>query len=300
MTAFAHQKKSIAHSAKTNVVYDCSDPGCVSAETEFLTPFGWKRIDRYLKGDLVAQFHPNEREVEFVLPLAYIKKPCSEMIHIAPARGTSQQLSPEHRVLYYREDGTNSVCSATEFMEGLHALGPARHARKFCSTFSIQGRSGLDMSEENLRLMVAVIADGHFNCQSARCVIRLKKDRKVSRLRQLLAKAQMDYSVRICGSQPDFTVFTFYAPRREKEFTSWWWGASQSQLETIADELPHWDSAISPRPSKGIRFASNSMASAEFAQFAFSAAKHPTSIKEEIRFRHAQGRGTEIMYTVHA
>lgn len=27
MTAFAHQKKSIAHSAKTNVVYDCSDPG---------------------------------------------------------------------------------------------------------------------------------------------------------------------------------------------------------------------------------------------------------------------------------
>ena len=26
-TAFAHQKKSIAHSAKTDIVYDCSDPG---------------------------------------------------------------------------------------------------------------------------------------------------------------------------------------------------------------------------------------------------------------------------------
>ena len=97
---FAYQKKSLAHALTTPEVFDCSDPGCVSADTEFLTPTGWKRIDQYKPGDQVAQFYPASREIEFVEPLAYVKKPCTEMIHVAPARGMSQRLSPEHRVLY--------------------------------------------------------------------------------------------------------------------------------------------------------------------------------------------------------
>jgi glycosyltransferase involved in cell wall biosynthesis len=61
----------------------------------------------------------------------------------------------------------------------------------------------------------------------------LKKERKIDRLRRLLAKAGIKYSVRICGGQPDFLVFTFNAPRREKEFTAAWWDATQMQLEII-------------------------------------------------------------------
>lgn len=145
---------------------------------------------------------------------------------------------------------------------------------------------------------LAVIADGHFNSGTSRCVIRLKKDRKVARLRQLLAQAQTNYSARVCGGQPDFLVFTFNAPRREKEFTADWWGANQTQLEIIADELPHWDSSVSNRPSKGIRFSSAVEQSANFAQYAFAAAKKPASFTESVRIR--KGRGTEIEYCVHA
>ena len=296
--AFAHQLKSLKHDLTTDVVFDTSDPGCVSADTEFLTPTGWKRIDQYTPGDHVAQFYPDTREIEFVAPLAYVKKPCAEMIHIAPARGMSQQLSPEHRVLYYREDGTHGVCSAAEFMEGLHKVGPAAYGRKFCSTFSVRGKSGIDLSDAELRLMVAVIADGHFNSTTSRCVIRLKKDRKVDRLRRLLAKAGVKYNVRICGGQPDFLVFTFNAPRREKEFTAAWWDATQTQLEIIAEEIPHWDSSISTRPSQGVRFSSAVEQSANFAQYAFAAAKKPASFTEMVRVR--KERGAEVEYCVHA
>ncbi len=296
--AFAHQLKSLKHDLATDIVFDTSDPGCVSADTEFLTSTGWKRIDQYAPGDHVAQFHADSREIEFVAPLAYIKKPCAEMVHIAPARGTSQRLSPEHRVLYYREDGTHDVCSAAEFMEGLHKVGPAAYGRKFCSTFSVRGKSGIDLSDAELRLMVAVIADGHFNSTTPRCVIRLKKDRKVSRLRRLLTKAGVKYNVRICGGQPDFLVFTFNAPRREKEFTAAWWDATQTQLEIIAEEIPYWDSSISARPSQGVRFSSAVEQSANFAQYAFAAAKKPASFTEMVRVR--KGRGAEVEYCVHA
>lgn len=300
MKAFKHQLKSIAHSEKTDIVYDCSDPGCVSADTEFLTPTGWKRIDQYTEGDLVAQFHPDTRTVEFVPPRAYVKKPCDTMIHIAPARGTSQRLSPEHRVLYYRDDGSHGVCSADEFMTELHKVGANRFGRKFCTTFSVQGKQGIDLADSSIRVMVAVIADGHFNSPSNRCTVRLKKARKIARLRRLLDQAAIAYQERQCGGQPDFTVFTFYAPRREKEFGEFWWGATQAQLEVIADELPHWDSSVSSRPSAGIRFATNSKASADFAQYAFAAAKRPASAREVVRVRTDEDRFVEVSYCVHA
>ena len=301
MKPYTHQRKSLAHAKTTDVVLDCSDAGCVSADTEFLTPHGWERIDQYRDGDRVAQFHPDSREIEFVAPLEYIKRPCTEMVIIAPVRGTSQRLSPEHRVLYYRPDGSYDVCSAIDYMHELHARNAAHLGRKFCTTFSVKNDSALDLSDVEIQLMVAVIADGHFGDSTRRCVIRVKKDRKIDRLRSLLLRSGIDFNVRVCGGQdPDFVVYTFDAPRREKEFTSFWWGASQRQLELIAQELPHWDSAIDPRPSNGVRFSSTSELSANFAQYAFAAAKMTTSCKYAVRDRTKQGRGISVEYYVHA
>lgn len=223
------------------------------------------------------------------------------MIHIAPVRGTSQRLSPEHRVLYYKPDGTHDVCSAEEFMNDLHAIGANHLHRKFCSTFSVRSDTLLPLNDADIRLMVAVIADGHFQSNTNRCVVRLKKTHKVERLRRLVALAGLIADERNCGGKvPGYVVFSFDAPRREKEFTSFWWSASQAQLEIIADELPHWDSSVSSRPSGGIRFSTFVEASAHFAQYAFSATKHPTSLDYTYRDRTAEGRGSMVEYVVHA
>lgn len=274
---FTHQIESINFCRSRERVFDASDPGCVSADTEFLTSTGWKRIDQYVKGDLVAQFYPNLREIELVQPLAYVRNPCDRMIAIAPTRGTSQRLSHEHRVLYYKPDGSYDVCSAVEFMEGLHKQGSSHFKRKFCSTFSVRTTSALALTNAQIRVMVAVIADGHFPSNSTRCTLRLKKHRKIHRLRQILAMANIQYREKTCGGSPDFQVFRFNAPLRNKEFGTDWWSANQAQLEIIADELPYWDSSRDRRPSKGIRFSTLIKASADFAQYAFAAAKQPAS-----------------------
>ena len=297
---FAHQAISIAHNDTTPIVFDVSDPGCVSADTEYLTPTGWKRFDSYMPGDLVAQFYPESREIEFVTPLQYVKRPCAQMIAIAPSRGTSQRLSPEHRVLYYSRDGSHGVCSAVEFMAHLQENGPHRSDRRFCTTFSVKNDTEIQLNDAEIRVQVAVIADGHFPTDSNRCVIRIKKYRKIVRLISLLKAADIEYREKVCGSDPEFLVYTFHAPTHDKQFTKHWWQASQAQLEVIADELPHWDSAISPRPSSGIRFSSFIEESAQFAQYAFAAAKHPTYLNFSVRDRRAEGRGVMIEYTVHA
>ena len=297
---FKHQLKSLSHDLTTPIVYDCSDPGCVSADTQFLTPTGWKRIDQYTRGDQVAQFHPADRTIEFVLPSAYVKKPCTTMIAIAPARGMSQRLSAEHRVLTYNRKGEHSVQSAQEFMEQLHKKTAAHHDAKFCSTFTVTDRPGLGKPAEYLRVMVAVIADGHFNNNTNRCTVRLKKERKIERMGQLLRAASIPFRARRCLSDPEFNVFTFTAPRREKEFTSWWWDAQQQELEVIAQEVCHWDSSEDSRPSDGTRFSTFIEASADFVQYAFAAAKRPASNSYTYRNRMDEGRGLMVEYTVHA
>ena len=186
LSEMRHQTASLKFMNGKKIVFDASDPGCVSADTEFLSPTGWVRIDKYTD-EKVAQFHPETREISFVEPLAYVRKPCNEMIAIAPSRGMSQRLSAEHRVLYYRRDGSFGVKSAEEFMNDLHANGPYRHDAKFCSTFSVVNDSKLDLSDIELRISVAVIADGHFQTESTnRCVVRLKKPRKIKRMVELL------------------------------------------------------------------------------------------------------------------
>lgn len=297
----AHQVVSLKFMEKRKEVFDQSDPGCVSADTEFLTPTGWKRIDQY-SNELVAQFHPETREIEFVKPLQYIKKPCDKMIAIAPKRGMSQRLSPEHRVLFYRRDGSYGVKSAQEFMFDLYEHGPYRHDAKFCTTFTVKSDSHLPLNEWQIRLMVAVIADGHFQIENSnRCVIRLKKVRKIKRLQELLIKANVDYYFRQCGGKDSaYRVFTFYAPTHHKEFDSFWWQASQAQLEIIADEICYWDASEDKRDSNGTRFSSLNEQSANFAQYAFAAAKRPASLSFSIRDRRYENRGVMIEYNVHA
>ena len=281
MPLFKHQKTSIKFMQQAPRVLDTSDPGCVSADTEFLTPIGWKPISEYEKGDRVAQFNPTTKDISWVDPEEYVKAPCDEMIAIAPVRGTSQRLSGEHRVLYYTADGQHHETSATSFMEHLHTKGAAHSGRKFATSFRVSHKNTLPLTTAHIRLMVAVIADGHFAHNGTACTVRLKKQRKIERLRSLLCDAEVPYVERRCGGDSSFHVFRFTPRRTDKFFGAWWWQASQAQLYTIADELPHWDG--SDRKAGSTSFCSTIRASSEFAQYAFSATGNTASLAHTVR-----------------
>ena len=165
ITLRKHQKATIRALDRigTEGAFDNSGCGCVSADTEYLTPTGWKRIDKYVEGDLVAQFHPETRAIEFVTPLEYIKKPCSEMLAIEPRQGTNQRLSFEHRVLYYDEKERHFECSAAEYYDFMHDGRGHKNRRRFATTFKAPAREGMPFTDAELRVLVAVIADGAFN-----------------------------------------------------------------------------------------------------------------------------------------
>ncbi len=283
---FKHQYAMSEFLATNKRCFNLSEMGCVDAATEYLSPTGWWRIDQYAGGP-VAQYVPETGAAEFVEPTEYVKLPCETMIRIKTKYGLDQLLSPEHRVLLEQYGGgRREVVPAVELLRrhedwvagGNMGRHPTRLAYSHCgipNVFSVPGGAGIDLTDDQLRLQVAVIADGSFDSRrlsTTVCTVNIKKARKKTRLRMLLAAAGISAHERSNDTRTaqGYTVFSFPAPWRTKEFDARFWEATPAQLRIICDEVMHWDGSIAAdKPSQ--RFSSYVKASADFVQYAFCA-----------------------------
>lgn len=278
---FEHQYATADFLTLNAKCFVLNEMGCVDAATEYLSPHGWRRIDQY-DGGMVTQYNLDTGAGELVQPIDYVKYPCEEMIRFKTSRGIDQLLSEEHRVLYWGSTGKAAVVPAREVEEAYHTTARGWSGR-IATTFASNKDSRIALSDEKLRLQVAVIADGHFGSTTSWCVVRVKKPRKIARLRELLEAANIDYSC----AQPEyvgaegFSIFRFYAPIRTKEFDADFWQASAHQLQILADELHRWDGTV--RKSGAVTFSSTSKASADFAQYVYAATGHTASLSMEER-----------------
>jgi len=246
--------------------------GPVSGDTEFLTDAGWKRVDEYQEGDLVAQWTPDPNGdptagvVELVQPLGYIVGPADTMLHFHNKHSLSMMLSPNHRVPYYDYRCRLQVVPAADI-----AVSPS--VRRIPTAFTVSA-PGTGMDEAVLRLAVAINADGHFprpaghvSPSPSRCVVTVRKERKKQRLRALLGACGVAYDERPGNDRrPTETRFLFDSPYIGKTFdTPDWWKASASELNVIMDELKHWDGLYEGADT---RFATTSKGDADFVQYA--------------------------------
>lgn len=250
--------------------------GCVSADTEFLTPQGWKRIDEYTEGDLVAQ-HDENGVMTFVTPKAYINLPCEEMWHVSNTHVVDMLLSDEHRVVYVN-DRTPDVFRTKTMLEVVydHNNKPSGMRGKIPTTF-ITGCDGtLGLTDDQLRLQIAVNADGTVLTESTgRVAVRIKKDRKKQRLEMLLEKTNTPYrSFDLHGVHEGRTEYQFKAPCGYKGVTEEWFSLKQRELEIICDEVMYWDGDSVNRN----RVSTVDKLEADFLQFAYSACGHRTSV----------------------
>lgn len=287
----SHQRETAAFLTSHKKCIVLNDMGCVDSDTEYLSPTGWRRISEYTNGS-VAQYIPESGAIEFVEPLEFVKKPCTDMVRIKTSRGVDQLLSPEHRVLYVDEQHNRRVASAASVLAA-HDKNKTGWRGRIISTFDPPNTSGIGISEAELRLQVAVIADAHFPASTNRCVVRLKKQCKKDRLRTLLRASGTSWKEREqnTATASGFTVFSFVAPIRTKEYGTWAWTATSEQLRIIADECYRWDG--SERKAGSVAYFSKSKVSADFIQYAFSASGRTARIFSVVR------RGT-VEYTVHA
>lgn len=260
-------------------------PGCVDSKTEFFNGRGWKSIAEW-DNEPVLQFDTKTNEASLVMPMRYIKEPCDKMYHFETKYGIDQTLSPEHRVLYYTHTHKDNVKVISKepkeiTAEELSKLQNSGHFYgKFKTDFKYDG-VGIDLSDDEIKLMLAVICDGTFNHNrpdNNYCCINLKKDRKKTELHDILEACGIKYIEYDVAD--GYTRFNFKAPRREKEFTPYWYNCSNRQLQLICDNILHWDGRVNEKVKQ---FSSVNKNTADFVQFAFSACGYRANINIEDR-----------------
>lgn len=248
--------------------------GCVDADTEFFTGRGWKRIADYKHGDKVLQYN-EDGTAELVEPIAYIKQPCDYLWHFETPHSINQTVCEQHRIIYKWPNlkslqETNILALKEKRDNNINWDG------RFITQFYHFG-DGLNMTDEQIRVMVAVMADGRYSTwdspmsKSTHCHIRLKKQIKIDRLHHLLSDANIPYNCKV--DKFGVTIFRFYAPERRKVYGDEWWDVNQHQAKIIYDEVVHWDGCIVKSRMHGKEkpvFRTTEKPSADYIQYIFN------------------------------
>ncbi len=302
-TPYDHQKSTADFLTLHKRCLVLNSIGCVDADTEYLSPTGWRCIADY-EGGAVAQYWPDTKRIDFVAEPQFVKLPCDTMLRLKTRYGIDQMLSPEHRVLLQSKTNAAKV-ETTTAVELLHRhdawVGGDRVQKSadrvgfsdaaIPTTFAVPGGVGLPLTDAQLRVMVAVIADGYIPEGGNLCYVRVKKQRKKDRLRDLLDAAHIPYSYRECAPE-GFHKLSFMPPLRTKVFGPQFWQATPHQLQVIADEVPHWDGTVRENKPR-VEFFTSTKESADFVQYAFAACGYTARLQTHER----KERGT-IEYVV--
>ncbi len=272
-TPWRHQEIGILWALKHKASMLAMEMGPLSGDTEYLSPDGWRRIDRY-DGGLVAQYNIHSQSSNFTQPTDYIKKPSEQMIHIKTRFGVDQMISEEHTMLVVDTKGSLKRLKAIDFYNDNKRLKYGTKL-KIPTTFISNLGGGIDLSEYEIRLMVAFIADGSIVKSSAeKGKISVSKERKKRRIEFLLKKCHIDFKIhKDAGS---CKCFYFRPPILTKSFKQFW-KCSFEQMRIIADECLNWDGQ---RRSDNLPnyFYSSEKESADFIQYCFSGIGYPASI----------------------
>lgn len=258
--------------------------GCVDADTEFFNGVKWKRIADW-GNDKVLQFN-NDRTANLVNPIDYVVLQEKELNLIQTKYGVDQCFCNDHTIVY--KDKRTSKSDNLLFIKGKEFIKRHNDSKvgfngSFITTFQYNG-TGIELSKDEIRLMVAVIADGNFPRKTNYCRVNLKKERKIVRLRFLLHYAEIDYKEK--WGENEFITFTFYAPRKEKEFTEIWYSCNNDQLKDIVEECILWDGSTYDNRKY---FSTSVKKSADFIQFAASATGTRATISINDRVGEKQG-----------
>ena len=205
--------------------------GCLPADSEFLTPRGWRRMDAYTPGDEVAVIDRDTLGMTFERA-EYVKLPATAPFIRFDSGSLEMELSPEHTVLYADYRGVRQTAPASDCMEA-----PGR--RTIPTTFTLD-RDDAPISDAEVRFRVAVSADGHIPAAGRQICVTLRKDRKKARLRELLTGMGLGWAERVYPARPTETVFKFYWEGADKSL-NFVWTLSTRQLKVVLDECLRWD-----------------------------------------------------------
>ena len=230
---------------------------CVDADTEYLSPDGWKKISEY-HGGKVAQW--DNYKMTFVEPLVYHKHKAEKMYRITNGHTLDMVLSENHNVVFETSKGNivkkrvkDLICGC-EIANGNNGFIPI--------SFDYDGDEGIGLTDDQIRLQIAFCADGYI--KESKGQMNLKKDYKKQRIEDLLSLTDTDFTKSYYGE--DYTRYRFTPPILNKSLSDCFKGANKSQMKVIADELVLWDG------DRDRVFRTTHKEDADFAQYAIMVA----------------------------
>lgn len=136
------------------------DIGCLDKDTEILTPNGWIKISEYNNQEILM-YDVEHDTAHFDMPIAYIKNPCSEFYHLHHSKGLDQMISEEHKMVIwrgYKSHGYNKIINNAKTIIDEHNQHPK--SNRYIKTAFHTTESGLPLTDDQIRLLVMVAADG--------------------------------------------------------------------------------------------------------------------------------------------
>jgi len=258
--------------------------GCVDMDTEFFTGKGWKKISDYEEGDKVLQYN-KDNTAELVNPLEYHKYDADKLYSFKTKYGLDQVLSEEHNVVYFMGESKEVKSATFKEVKDMHEERVNGFGGKFKVGFEYKGGNGIALSDDEIRLMVAVMADGSYSKNKTDfCRFHIKKEHKKTALRILINNCGIKFKEAVSKNE-GYTDFYFIAPMKTKIYPNSWYKATREQLQVIADEVLNWDGSYDTRNNKTSvgRFFTTIKESADFIQFVFASLDYKASIRESDR-----------------
>lgn len=241
------------------------DIGCIDANTEYLTPNGWKCISNFVDGDIILQYDKNDDTASFIKPINYIIKDCDYFYHFKNSKSLDQMLSEEHNMLIwkgYKTKGYNTIdIKPLELLSLGNKLNKGYYGIK--SSFNINNK-GIDLTNDEIRIDIMVSADGTLR-RNNMIELHFKKQRKIERAIGLLKKANIEFT-QYNGNFND-TYISFYDLGKFTKDLSKYWNGNLEQLKIVAEECLLWDGHYGYRSY----YSSTNKNNANVIQFAFSA-----------------------------
>jgi hypothetical protein len=293
--------RGLAHGAnKEAILAGATGTGkCLPGDTEFLTPNGWKRIDEYTQGDLVASYS-EDGSTEFETPLGYTNQKSLTPFNMVGTSTFSMIVTDNHRVVSRSaKTGKLSVSLMSE-VSTIHEENAYGFKGRIPATLYSPSTTELPLTDYEIRLMVAVMADGSFlkdyesrGYHETYCTVHLKKRDKKDKLVSLLYHSGIEFNR--YDREDGYSDISFRAPQRNKTYEGWW-AASQEQLEVIREEILYWDGST----GKCDRFFTCDKNTAEFIQYVGSCTGSKTSINtlDRVGEKHGQYERKSVEYTI--
>lgn len=208
---------------------------CFSGDTEVLTTEGWKRFFDLDENEIVAQYDINNKDIDFVKPLNFIKGYNQSLLHIKTNDQIDLLVTPEHDCLLQQRRTNEFIkIKAVDYREDYlqHQAG------NFIG-------GNLEFTNSQLCLIAALQADGHITEDNA-LDWKIKKQRKIIRLRKALNNLGLLFkeSDNIGGYK------RFYVSSKtndinwlldKKKFSSWILQLTKNCFRFLAKEVWFWD-----------------------------------------------------------